>query len=160
MPNPKKSTGRKPGRPKAEIDWSRVSEMLEAGATAVGIAASIGIEEDTLRKRCPGDNNCSFSEFSRQKKAKGDEILREAQFNTAVEGSVPMQIWLGKQRLGQSDKQEISTDPRMNDLKSRIQTRAQTKGVSYEIELQFFLDHYADNVPEDVRTKLSSDLVQ
>lgn len=92
------------GRPKVEIDWNQVGKMLEAGATAVGIAATFGIDEDTLRKRCPGDNKCTFSEFSQQKKAKGDELLRTAQFKTAMAGNVTMQIWLGKQRLGQTDK--------------------------------------------------------
>lgn len=80
--------------------------MLEAGASAVGIAATIGCDEDTLRKRCPGDNNCTFSEFSQQKKAKGDELLRVKQFQTAMQGNVTMQIWLGKQRLNQADKSE------------------------------------------------------
>lgn len=100
-------TVKKAGRPKAIIDWQKVGQMLEADCTAVGIAATLGIEEDTLRKRCPADNKCTFSEFSQQKKAKGDELLRMKQFQTAMSGNVTMQIWLGKQRLKQSDKSEI-----------------------------------------------------
>lgn len=99
-----KAVKRSPGRPKAEIDWNYVGKMLEAGSTAIGIAATIGVDEDTLRKRCPTDNNCTFSEFSQQKKAKGDELLRAKQYQTAMAGNVTMQIWLGKQRLAQSDK--------------------------------------------------------
>lgn len=82
--------------------------MIEAGAFATGIAATMGIDEDTLRKRCPTDNKCSFSEFRQQKLAKGDELLRTAQFKNAMSGNVTMQIWLGKQRLNQADKQEIT----------------------------------------------------
>lgn len=106
MPRAKlKTTAKKAtGRPKAIIDWNYVGKMLEAGASAVGIAATLGIEEDTLRKRCPSDNNCTFSEFSQQKKAKGDELLRTKQFQVAMTGDRTMLIWLGKQRLGQMDK--------------------------------------------------------
>lgn len=105
---PKPQTKRSAGRPKAEIDWNNVGRLLEAGASGVGIAATLGIDEGTLRKRCDSDNNCSFSEFAQQKKAKGDELLRTAQFKTAMSGNVVMQIWLGKQRLGQSDKREVT----------------------------------------------------
>lgn len=82
--------------------------MCEAGCTAVGIAATFGIDESTLWKACERDNKVNFSEFSQQKKAKGDELLRMKQFSTAMSGNVTMQIWLGKQRLSQSEKQEIS----------------------------------------------------
>lgn len=116
MPKAKPQPNRPPGRPKAVIDWDRVGKMCEAGASGVGIAATLGIDEGTLRKRSETDHNCSFSEFSRQKKAKGDELLRVAQFNTAMKGNVTMQIWLGKQRLNQSDKMESKIE--VTDLKS------------------------------------------
>jgi hypothetical protein len=99
------------GRPKAIIDWEYVGKMLEAGGFATGIAATIGCTEDTLYNRCKTDLKMDFSAFSQQKKAKGDEQLRVKQFKTAMsdrQGSVTMQIWLGKQRLNQSDKSEIT----------------------------------------------------
>lgn len=102
---PKQLT-KKPGRPKAEIDWQHVGKLLEAGASVVGIAASIGVDEATLYRRSQTDNKLNFATFSQQKKAKGDELLRVAQFNTAMKGNVVMQIWLGKNRLGQADKTE------------------------------------------------------
>jgi hypothetical protein len=97
------------GRPKAIIDWEYVGKMLEAGGFATGIAATIGCDEATLYRRCELDNKVSFATFRQQKVAKGDEQLRVKQFKTAMsdrQGSVTMQIWLGKQRLGQSDKTE------------------------------------------------------
>jgi hypothetical protein len=108
----------KRGRPKVEIDWDKVGKMLEAGCFATGIAATLGIDESTLYRRCPEDNKVDFSTYSQQKKAKGDELLRQVQYQTAVgyrdpktqkkyEPDKTMLIWLGKQRLGQSDKQEI-----------------------------------------------------
>lgn len=99
---------RKAGRPKANIDWQQVGKLLEAGCQAVGIAEIMGVSPDTLYTRCKIDNKLDFSAFSQQKKAKGDDMLRAKQYQTAMSGNVTMQIWLGKQRLGQSEKSEIS----------------------------------------------------
>lgn len=96
------------GRPKARIDWGFVGNMLEADCTATGIAAMIGISVDTLYVRCKTDNKIDFSAFSQQKRAKGDDLLRAKQFKVAMEGNPTMLIWLGKNRLGQADKTEIT----------------------------------------------------
>lgn len=101
---PKRSTG----RPKAVIDWNQVGKLLEAGGSAVGIAAMLGITEDTLYNRCKSDNNQDFSAFRQQKLAKGDELLRSKQFQVAMAGDKTMLIWLGKQRLNQSDKSDTN----------------------------------------------------
>ena len=120
---------RKPGRPRAIIDWQQVGKLLEAGCQATGIAEIMGVEEDTLRKRCPVDNKCSFSEFSQQKKAKGDEQLRVKQYQTAMAGNVTMQIWLGKNRLGQADKSEMNIN--FNELSDEdLQRIVEGKSVS------------------------------
>ncbi len=113
------------GRRKADIDWDRVGEMFEAECTVEGVAATIGVDRDTLYKRCKTDLKSDLSTFKQQKKARGDEMLRELQIKTAKAGNVTMQIWLGKQRLGQSDKSEIQqtikkvevqwVDPIIND---------------------------------------------
>lgn len=102
----KPKSKRPTGRPRAVIDWDRVGRMLEAGATAEGIAATIGIQRDSLYKRCEVDNKCTFSTFSQEKRAKGDELLRTKQFQIAMSGDKTMLIWLGKQRLNQTEKQQ------------------------------------------------------
>ena len=38
------------------------------------------------------------------------------QWRSAERGSVPMQIWLGKQVLGQTDKQEITETRPIEDI--------------------------------------------
>jgi hypothetical protein len=93
-------------RPKVQIDWDRVGQMLEAGCSGVGIAGVLGIDEATLRKRCPKDLKISFSEFAQQKKAKGDDLLRLKQFDMAMKGDKTLLIWLGKQRLEQAERQD------------------------------------------------------
>ena len=97
-----------PGRPKADIDWAVVGKLLEAGCAGTDIASQLGISATTLQRRCRADNKVSFAAFSQQKRMSGDNLLRAAQYKTAMEGNTTMLIWLGKQRLGQSDKSELT----------------------------------------------------
>jgi len=105
-----KQVKRSQGRPKAIIDWDKVGKMCEAGGFARGIAATLGITEDTLGNRCKSDLKLDFSEFRQQKLARGDELLKSKQFQVAMTGDKTMLIWLGKQRLGQSEKNELKAD--------------------------------------------------
>ena len=98
----------KPGRPKADIDWAVVGKLLEAGCAGTDIASQLGIGVDTLERRCRTDNKVTFSAFSQQKRMSGDNLLRAAQYKAAMEGNTTMLVWLGKQRLGQSDKNELT----------------------------------------------------
>lgn len=92
------------GRPKADIDWDKVDQLLLAGCMTTEIASYFGVALDTIYVRCKSDHNMEFSKYSQQKKQKGESLLRSVQYQSAMEGNVPMQIWLGKQRLGQRDK--------------------------------------------------------
>ena len=107
---------RGPGRPPAIIDWDYVGKLLEAGCPATDIAAEIGIHRDSFYKRCEADNNVTFSTFAQEKRTKGDNLLRAAQYKNAMNGNTSMQIWLGKNRLGQSDKQEEEKEPPNSNL--------------------------------------------
>lgn len=94
-------------RPQINIDWEKVGKMVEADCTATGIAAVLGCDRDTLYTRCKRDLKMDFTAFCQQRRAKGDDLLRMKQYQTAMSGNVVMQIWLGKQRLGQRDKAEV-----------------------------------------------------
>jgi len=102
-------------RPKTDIDWKRVDELLEADCEGTEIAAHLGIVPNTLYERCKKDNNLSFSEYLQQKKAKGNSLLKEEQYKMATSNEdsaikKSMLIWLGKQRLGQSDRSKQQLD--------------------------------------------------
>lgn len=97
-------------RPKAQIDWSKVGKLCQAGCSGVGIASQLGIDEATLRKRCEQDNKVSFSEFRQLNLQSGNDLLKAKQFELAMKGDKTMLVWLGKQRLGQTDKAETRTD--------------------------------------------------
>jgi hypothetical protein len=83
--------------------------MIEAGVGTESIAAILGIDKNTLYNRCKSDNNCDYSAFAQQNKAKTEHNLRAKQIEVALEGNPAMLIWLGKNVLNQSDKQEVTT---------------------------------------------------
>jgi hypothetical protein len=92
------------GRKKASIDWAKVDRLLEAGCMGTEVAAALGVHPNTLYERCTKDQKCDFSDYSAAKRASGDTLLRAAQFKKAMSGDATMQIWLGKNRLGQRNE--------------------------------------------------------
>jgi len=98
------------GRKRSVINWRKVDKLLEAGCSGVEIAAALGVDDKTLFRACERDKKVLFGAYSQQKRASGDSILRVAQFENAKAGNTTMQIWLGKQRLNQSDKSQSEQD--------------------------------------------------
>jgi hypothetical protein len=96
-------------RPKANIDWNKVNEYLNAQCDGVSIAGILGIAPETLYRSCKEMNKIGFDAYSQKKKAEGLELLRDKQFRTALKGNVIMQIWLGKQYLNQKDKSDLTS---------------------------------------------------
>jgi hypothetical protein len=89
-------------RPKKyNIDAEQVEKLAGLGCTNVEIASFFGCDESLIRK--------SYSEYIAKGKEKGKIRLRQLQMRAAEKGNVAMLIWLGKQMLGQTDKQEITT---------------------------------------------------
>lgn len=97
-------------RPQVEIDWKQVGMLLEAGCQGTEIAAQLGIDPETLYNRCKRDNKMGFTEFSQQKRMRGDNLLRAKQFSLAMDGDKTMLVWLGKQRLGQRDNLTVHNE--------------------------------------------------
>ena len=98
------------GRKKIDIDWEQVDKWLEAGAKGTEVAAALGISFDTLSRRCLENNSADFAEYLRVKRECGNTKLRLKQQELAMEGDRGMLIWLGKNRLDQSDKKETKTE--------------------------------------------------
>lgn len=106
----------KQGRSKAVIDWHVVCSLLEAHCSAASIADRLGIDRTTLYRRCEEEFNITFATLAQQKREKGDDDLRAKQHQVALSGDKVMLVWLGKNRLGQSDKQEITkVEPKWRD---------------------------------------------
>ena len=98
-------------RPKAEIDWKKVAYMCEYGALGTEIAAALGVSAKTLYKLCKSEQGKEFSTFRAENLAKGDQMLKKVQYETAVKlQDKSMLVWLGKNRLGQKDKHDVTSN--------------------------------------------------
>ena len=87
-------------RPKLNIKGIDVEKLVSIGCQCKEIADFYGCAVSTISRGfakdvLKGKSNCKMQ-------------LRKAQMKSALGGNVTMQIWLGKQMLGQKDKTEIS----------------------------------------------------
>ena len=104
------------------IDWDQVAYWLEARCSGSQIADILGIHENTLYERCKMDLGLEFVAFKAKNRSKGEQNLRLAQYESAVKDKDRgMQIWLGKQWLGQTDKSQSTIDiPQMKVVKPSL----------------------------------------
>ena len=87
-------------RPKKyNIDTTEVEKLAGYGCTNIEIANFFGCSSDLIEK--------SYSEFLTKGRADLKKRLRKAQIDSACAGNPTMLIWLGKQMLNQTDRQEI-----------------------------------------------------
>jgi hypothetical protein len=93
---------RGPGRPRNEYPADmerRVEGMAMIQCTVPEMAQVLGFSEASIRR--------DFDAAIKRGKDSGRMSLRRAQYKAAEAGNPTMLIWLGKQWLGQVDKQEI-----------------------------------------------------
>ncbi len=96
------------GRPKKEIDFEAVNRMAFIHCTGEEIAAVLDIDYDTLNARIKEEYKLSFSDYIKIKAGPGRVSLRRRQWKAAIDdGNTTMLIWLGKQYLGQTDKNDL-----------------------------------------------------
>lgn len=84
---------------KLPIDENLVADMALSGCPNTEIAALLGCDEGTIRKR--------FSDLLVKKRAERCWILRKKQIELAEAGNPTMLIWLGKNILNQRDSQDV-----------------------------------------------------
>lgn len=91
-------------RPKKDIDQKQVEQLAAINCSYAEMAAVLGCSEDTLERR--------FAGVIKAGRGKGNVSLKRRQWRAAMEdGNITMMIWLGKQNLGQRDKQELEMNP-------------------------------------------------
>ena len=88
-------------RPKKyNIDKKQVQNLARLGCTNIEIADFFGCDESLIRH--------SYSEFLIKGRSEQKMRLRPLQWNSAERGNIVMQIFLGKNLLGQTDKIETT----------------------------------------------------
>jgi len=107
------------GRKPLIIDWGTVDRLLMIACTGEEIASYLGVNYDTLNSHCKKEKLCDFSEYIKNGINKTFKVsLRRAQRTMALgvqdsngawleKPNVSMLIWLGKQTLGQTDKNNM-----------------------------------------------------
>lgn len=111
-------SGNPAGKPKTPIDVVELENLAKLHATQADMAAHFGLTKRAIEYRVadvetmyPVDNGTeelTFKEIIERGNARGRVSLRQSQFKLAIDGNATMQIWLGKQLLGQSDEQKIT----------------------------------------------------
>ena len=112
---------KKIGRPKFVIEYDMVKELARCACTVQEIASYLGCSTDTLER------DAHFKEVYQEGLHHCRRSLRRVQYEAAMDGDRTMLVWLGKQLLGQKEKQEtdmtIQGGPepiKLQDVRNRI----------------------------------------
>src|ERR1700681_1125040 len=120
----------KRGRPKKFVDLELVEKLAHIQCTYGEIASTLGVSVDTLQR------NKDFAVVYKRGAEGGRKSLRRMQFESANKGNIAMQIFLGKQYLGQSDHV-------VNEVRRLPSLRAMTTE-----ELRQAIDEYMSAFPD------------
>ena len=107
-------TKNKGGRPKYEIDYETLDDLCKIMCTGEEISSILNIDYDTLNRRLKEEKHGGFTDYYKKMSAEGKKSLRRVQYDQAIDGNTTMMVWLGKQYLDQTDKQNI-------DLNANVQ---------------------------------------
>ena len=90
------------GRPKKIIDMELVEKLASIMATQEEIGSFLDISVRTLQR------DEEFCRIYKKGLDKGKLSLRRMQYKAVEAGNATMAIWLGKQYLGQTDKNDLN----------------------------------------------------
>lgn len=93
------------GRPKWQPDYDLVEKLYSNMSTDQDVADISGVSVKTVERHFKNDK--AFTRAKTQGMAKARTSLRSEQFKLAKKGNLGMLVWLGKQYLGQKEKQEV-----------------------------------------------------
>jgi len=95
----------KPGPDPIQVDPAKMEALGRISCTHEEIAAVLGMSVRTFRQRL--SENEELRNLLEKARDEGKASLRRAQWKAALAGDRTMMIWLGKNTLGQSDRQAI-----------------------------------------------------
>ena len=99
-------------RKKIEVDPEQVRALARLGCTWDEIAGVLKIGRTTFTVRM---RQKKYRDAYEQGLAEGDVSLRRAQYDNAMRGKTGMLVWLGKNRLNQTDRVETHNETTIHD---------------------------------------------
>jgi hypothetical protein len=97
------------GRPAKILDEEEIAQFVCKGYAVEWVANYLGVSERTLYR--------NYCQAQRNGRVFRNGCLQAKQFRPAMaKNDVTMQIWLGKQWLGQRDKTETSNDEAFGEV--------------------------------------------
>lgn len=97
------------------IDWDRVDKLCKAGCPMSEIAGVLGVVKDVIYKACVAEKGMHWADYKSTLKQHGNGMIREKQYDMAIDGDRTMLIWLGKNRLKQAERSIVQNE--YDDLK-------------------------------------------
>ena len=126
------------GRPKKNLsskDWDSVNYMCMIHCTGEEIAGVLGMDYDTLNRNCKETHDMPISEYIKIHSNGGKMSLRRAQWKSAEGGNVSMQIWLGKQWLGQKEQHDVTIsadEDAIKEMEQYFDNKKRNSGLAVE----------------------------
>lgn len=115
------SGGGRPRKVLTEDAQKLIENMARIFCTEEEIATCLGTTPDTLLNE---NNKELFRDAIKRGQANGHQSLRRKQYESAMKGNTTMLIWLGKQYLGQTEKQVVdvnASDEKLNEMKTYLE---------------------------------------
>lgn len=102
---------KKMGRPVFELNDKDFDVAIQLPMIKADICLLMGgCSEDTIERYVKKRFKKTFAELQSERRQHFRKNILGKQYEMAMKGNVTLLIWLGKQYLGQKDKQEISGD--------------------------------------------------
>lgn len=95
-------------RPKKEINWKLVEQKMQAGCSAEEIYndPDTMMDQDTFYRRFKEEYGVGFADCRGKFYSSGQGNIRYTQFAKAMKGDNTMLLLLGREMLGQKDKND------------------------------------------------------
>jgi hypothetical protein len=122
------------GRPRIKIDWHNFESLCSLHCTEIEIAAFLRCSIDTLERAVKREYRKTFADVYKEKAAAGKTSLRRTMWKKAVEAKdTTLLIWLSKNHLGMSDKnEERIVQEKPTEVNVIWQTRSKDRPTYYD----------------------------
>lgn len=122
-------------RPRIEIDREQFEKLCSIQCTINEIASYFNCSVDTIERWCKREYKEGFADIYAKKRGLGKISLRRSQWKMA-EHNVSMAIWLGKQYLGQAERQEVAVSVQDDDTIKEMEAYFDKQRRSTELAME------------------------